>query len=33
MKKWSVIAKLAVPVLLMAANAYAGAGGAPWDPQ
>jgi type IV secretory pathway VirB2 component (pilin) len=33
MKRLGCIARLAAPLLLVAANAYAGSGGAPWDTQ
>jgi type IV secretory pathway VirB2 component (pilin) len=33
MKRLSVLARLTVPMLLMAAHASAGASGAPWDTQ
>ena len=33
MKRLSFMARLTVPMLLVAANASAGAGGAPWDAQ
>jgi type IV secretory pathway VirB2 component (pilin) len=33
MKRLSFLARLTVPILLMATHASAGAGGAPWDTQ